>query len=102
LIPELLLPTIVIGELAYGAHKSARPDENLKPLREFSSVCEIVDCGELAAHEYGIIKRNLKNKRKRIPENDMWIAACAIAANLPLLSRDEHFDVVERLSRVTW
>ena len=64
LTPELLLPAIVIGELAYGAHKSARPEENLKPLREFSSACEIVECGELAAHEYGRIKSDLKVKRK--------------------------------------
>ena len=102
LIPELLLPAIVIGEMVYGVYKSARPEENLKPLREFASVCEVVDCGESAAYEYGRIKFDLKDKGKKIPENDMWIAACAIAANLPVLSRDEHFDVVDGLRRVSW
>ena len=29
LIPELLLPSIVIGEMAYGAYQSARRDENI-------------------------------------------------------------------------
>ena len=102
LTPELLLPSIVVGELAYGAYKSARPEENLKPLREFASTCEIVDCGESVAYEYGRIKAQLKSKGSKIPENDMWIAACALATNLPVLSRDEHFDVVEGLRREEW
>jgi len=29
LVPELLLPTIVIGEMAYGARESAHCEENL-------------------------------------------------------------------------
>ncbi len=102
LIPELLLPAIVIGEMAYGAQESAHRDNNLKLLKEFSSICTIVHCGEEAAYEYGQIKSNLKKKGKKIPENDMWIAACAKHANLPLISRDSHFDFVDELQRISW
>ncbi|MFN7976291.1 MAG: hypothetical protein U0166_28820 [Acidobacteriota bacterium] len=31
-----------------------------------------------------------------------WIAALALQHELPVLSRDEHFDSVPALSRVTW
>ena len=102
LTPELYLPAIVMGEMVYGAYKSARPERNIKPLKEFSSVCQVIDCGESAAYEYGRIKNELKIKGNRIPENDMWIAACAIAHDLPLLSRDGHFDFVDNLRRVAW
>lgn len=102
LIPELLLPVIVIGEMVYGANKSARPEENLKPLKVFSSMCTVVDCNESAANEYGRIKYELKDRGKMIPENDIWIAACAVSADLPVLSRDEHFDVVDGLRRLAW
>jgi len=102
LIPELLLPSIVIGEMAYGANQSARRDENINQINNFSSACEVILCGESAAYEYGRIKSNLKNKGTKIPENDVWIAACAIEMNLPLLSRDVHFDAVDGLRRVGW
>ena len=42
LIPELLLPAIAIGEMVYGAMESAHREDNLKLLKEFASVCEIV------------------------------------------------------------
>jgi len=102
LIPELLLPAIVIGEMVYGAMESAHCEDNLKSLKEFASVCGIIRCGESAAYEYGRIKSKLKHKGRKIPENDMWIAACAKDFNLPLLSRDAHFDYVDDLQRVAW
>ncbi len=102
LIPELLLPSVVIGEMVYGAMQSARREDNLKLLKEFGSVCEIILCGESVAYEYGRIKSKLKENGKKIPENDIWIAACAIDANLPLLSKDTHFDFVDDLQCVTW
>ena len=37
-----------------------------------------------------------------IPANDAWIAALAIQHKLPVLSRDQHFDVVPDLKRKTW
>ena len=67
LTPELLLPAIVVGEMVLGAHKSDRPEENLLPLREFASVCEIVSCDENAAYEYGRTKGDLKAKGRMIP-----------------------------------
>ncbi|PYQ18568.1 MAG: hypothetical protein DMF81_24535, partial [Acidobacteria bacterium] len=37
-----------------------------------------------------------------IPANDAWIAALALQHRLPVLSRDEHFDVVPGLDRRSW
>ena len=59
LIPELLLPAVVIGEMVHGAMESAHREDNLKSLKEFVSVCEIISCGESAAYEYGQVKSNL-------------------------------------------
>jgi predicted nucleic acid-binding protein len=36
-----------------------------------------------------------------IPINDIWIAALAIEANLPILARDEHFARVAGLSVIS-
>ena len=102
LTPELLLPSIVIGEMVYGANESARRDENIELLRQFTSACTVIDCGEGSAYEYGKIKSDLNKRGKRIPENDMWIAACALVANTALLSRDAHFDAIDGLTRIDW
>jgi tRNA(fMet)-specific endonuclease VapC len=44
----------------------------------------------------------LKRSGRPIPANDAWIAALALQHRLPVLSRDEHFDVVPDLDRRTW
>ena len=37
-----------------------------------------------------------------IPENDVWIAALARQHELPIVSRDEHFDDVPGVERLAW
>ena len=102
LTPELLPPSIVVGEMVYGANESARREENMESPKSFTSACKVIDCGEGTVYKYGRIKSDLKERGKMIPENDMWSAACAIVADLPLLSRDAHFDVVDELKRIGW
>jgi len=41
------------------------------------------------------IKNQLSQKGKPIPENDIWIAAIAKEAGLPLLTKDKHFQEVD-------
>ncbi|MEM6319131.1 MAG: PIN domain-containing protein [Bacteroidota bacterium] len=40
---------------------------------------------------YGINKNCLKRAGKPIHENDIWIAAVAQRANIPLMTNDKHF-----------
>ena len=47
-------------------------------------------------------KSKLKKQGKKIPENDIWIAACAICADVCLMTKDAHFDQIDRLKRETW
>ncbi|NOY42526.1 MAG: type II toxin-antitoxin system VapC family toxin, partial [Planctomycetes bacterium] len=54
------------------------------------------------ARVYGEIKTALRRKGRPIPDNDIWIAAVAIQHSLSLVSRDEHFANIERLSLVRW
>jgi len=37
-----------------------------------------------------------------LPANDVWIAALARQHDLPVLSRDTHFDAVPGLTRLSW
>jgi tRNA(fMet)-specific endonuclease VapC len=51
-LPEIVLPTIVVGELLFGAENSSRPLENLSRYLEFISACEVVPLGRETATIY--------------------------------------------------
>jgi tRNA(fMet)-specific endonuclease VapC len=37
-----------------------------------------------------------------IPQNDIWIAAAALQANVPLVTRDHHFRRISQLQLVEY
>lgn len=47
---------------------------------------------------YAKIKAQLKQDRHPIPENDIWLAACAMAYNLTIVTADKHFSFIKGLS----
>ncbi len=100
--PEVLLSTVVLGELYFGAQKSKRIGENLRRIDELltETVCLACDVG--TAYEYGIIRNELRLKGRPIPENDIWIAAAARQHDLTLVSRDQHFAEVDNLRWEQW
>lgn len=99
---EVFVPSIVVGELYFGAYKSTRVQDNLKRITEFIAASTILDCDATTAQFYGQIKNALKLKGRPIPENDMWIAAVAIQHDLILASRDAHFSEIESLTLEAW
>ncbi len=99
---HVFVPCIVLGELYYGALKSARRDENTARVDEFADANVVIPCTPATAREYGKLKNNLRSKGRPIPENDIWIAAIAIEHGLTLVSRDQHFREVEGLALTVW
>jgi len=87
----------VIGELRYGALASARVEQNLARLDEFSKAVEVLPCDSETAACYSAVKFDLRKKGRFIPENDVWIAAIARQHGLTLISRDSHFQEIEGL-----
>ncbi len=77
-LPEMVLPMIVVGELPFGAENSTRPLQNLPRYLEFISVCEVVPLGRATATIYARTRLALKRKGRPIPMNDVWIAAQCI------------------------
>ena len=60
---------------------------------------QVVRADKQTAYIYGELLGDLERQGKRIPTNDVWIAAVAVQFDLPLLARDEHF---RRLPRLRW
>jgi tRNA(fMet)-specific endonuclease VapC len=57
---------------------------------------------DATAIAYAGLRRALKRLGRPIPANDAWIAALALQHQLPILSRDAHFDVVAGVERRSW
>src|SRR5580693_6490449 len=76
-VDDVYLPLVVLAELLYGAHKSTQPAKALAEVQEFHRGCIIVLPDETTADLYGQIKAELSAAGRKIPENDVWIAAAA-------------------------
>ncbi len=99
---EVFVPSVVLGELFYGAFKSNRRDENIERINDFANNSSVLVCDTFTSMQYGKIKNSLRLKGKPIPENDIWIAAITKANDLTLVSRDDHFKEIDGLLLVEW
>jgi len=99
---EVFLCGVVVGELYFGARKSARVTENVARVDALAATNPILDCDLDTSRQYGIVKESLRAKGKLIPDNDIWIAAIALQFGLILATRDAHFNEVDGLPIATW
>jgi len=95
---EVLIPAPVLAELLFGAQRSSRRAENEERIRALAAKMDFVPCDEVACERYAAVKASLANSGHPIPENDLWVAACALAADATLVTRD----VIEHLPRAVW
>ncbi len=98
----VFVPSIVLGELFYGAEKSGRVEANRAEVETFAMSGAVLNCDAGSARQYGHIRQMLRSKGKPIPQNDTWIAALALQHKLILLTKDHHFNEVEGLLVQGW
>lgn len=101
-LPEITLPTIVVGELLFGAENSTRPIQNLPRYLEFIAACIAVPMGIETATSYAQARLALKRKGRPIPMNDVWIAAQCLEQGWVLVTDDTDFDYVDGLILEHW
>ena len=96
------IPVIVLGEFRYGIADSRRCSDYEAWLESQLPDFDVLPVTEETAVAYAALRVALKRSGRPIPANDAWIAALALQHRLPVLSRDEHFDVVPGLERESW
>lgn len=101
-LPEIILPTIVAGELLFGAENSTRPLQNLPHYLEFISACIVAPLGRETAATYAQTRLSLKRKGRPIPMNDVWIAAQCLERGWVLVTDDTDFNYVDGLTLERW
>ncbi len=101
-VPSLSLPVIVLGEYRFGIASSRHHARYEGWLSRLLRIVRVLDVDESTALHYATIRRELARTGRPIPSNDAWIAALARQHRLRVLSRDQHFDAVEGMRRISW
>jgi len=96
------IPAIVLGEFRYGIAESRHRAAYETWLDTHLPQFEILFVTDETAVAYAGLRVALRRLGRPVPANDAWIAALALQHRLPLLSRDQHFDVVSGLTRKIW
>ncbi len=99
---QVAIPVIVLGEYRHGIAQSRNRTAYESWLSGLLKDCLVLDIQESTTLYYAELVLELKRKGKPIPTPDLWIAALCRQHSLPLLSRDQHFDVVAGSKRIGW
>jgi tRNA(fMet)-specific endonuclease VapC len=101
----LYISSITLAELEFGNANanSLYRERNSVALMEFLTIMEIKHFDENAAKEYGIIKKDLKDRNCLIGPFDMLIGAHAKSLNMALATNNiKEFERIQKLKIVNW
>lgn len=100
--PGIEIPVNVLGEFRYGMLRSRLRAQYERWLDGLQAASRVLPVDEDTAVHYAHIRLELRGKGRPLPVNDVWIAALARQHDLPVMSRDRHFDSVTGVQRVDW
>jgi len=88
LAEQLCISSITLGELHYGAEKSARRAENLMAIEHFVARLEVLPFAERAAVHYGQVRAELERAGTPCGPHDMQIGAHARSEGLIVVTNN--------------
>jgi len=100
--PRHQLPVVVLGEYRYGLKRSRHQKALEGLLDQLERESDILPVEADTATIYADVRDQLRRRGTPLPENDVWIAALALQYNQPVVTQDQHFDLVSGLRRIGW
>jgi tRNA(fMet)-specific endonuclease VapC len=97
---EVLISTVVAGELLHGFRCGSRFERNRQDLDEFIACpfVTVVPVTLVTADRFSRVAAGLRKRGTPIPTNDIWVAAQAMETGAELLSFDRHYEAVDGLA----
>ena len=87
----IVVSIITWGEIYEGLLAVPEPERRLAQFEEFTLNLDLIAPDIVVARYYAQTRAQLRSQGLLIPDNDLWIAATALAFDLTLVSRDDHF-----------
>jgi tRNA(fMet)-specific endonuclease VapC len=99
----LFISAITLAELEFGNENSLYKEENRIALIEFLTIIDVKYFDAQAAKEYGILRKDLKDRNKIIGPLDMLIGAHAKSLNMILVTNNvKEFERIKDLRIENW
>jgi tRNA(fMet)-specific endonuclease VapC len=100
---EVAMSAITYGELLYGVEKSQYAKKSKEALEELSALINPLPVSIEVGEHYASIRAILEKQGKPIRNNDLWIAAHAVALDVILVTNNiKEFSRVPRLKIENW
>jgi len=99
-LPSICVPVPALAEFRFGVLQSTKRETMEMWVSKALTSAQILTIDEGTTHHYASLRLQLKKSGTPIPMNDLWIAAIARQHQLPIISRDTHFDQVEGIQRI--
>ena len=87
-LQEMAMSTITVGELWFGAGKSQARERALNTLEQLVRMIQPSALPMAAAQHYGQIRATLQQQGQTIGNNDLWLAAHALAEDWTLVTNN--------------
>ncbi len=99
---QVVVPTVVLGELEAAFRLGTRLDENLDALDALllQPLVVVADVSRDVARQFGQLTFQLRRHGTLIPSNDVWIAATSLARNARVVTFDSDFARVPGLDPI--
>ena len=88
LAEQLCISSVTLGELHYGAEKSARRDHNLTAIAHFVARLDVLPFAEKAAAHYGQVRAELERAGAPCGPHDMQIGGHARSEGLIIVTNN--------------
>ncbi len=97
---ELAVSVITIGELRAGVLAASTVDVRDRRLATLTAALDLdpVPVDESVAAEWARLRVLLRDSGQRMPVNDSWIAATALALGVAVVTQDDDFPDLENLN----
>lgn len=87
-LDQLAMSMVTLGELQFGAQKSQYRDRALDTIAQLAQLIPVFALPVAAAAHYGLVRAALQRRGEPIGNNDLWLAAHALAEGWTLVTHN--------------
>lgn len=97
---EGAISPITVAELHVGVLAATDVDTRARRLATLDAVADVetLPIDNAVAAAWALLRIHLAGSKRRLNVNDLWIAATALAHDLPVVTQDEDFDPIKDVS----
>jgi predicted nucleic acid-binding protein len=90
---------VTLGELRLGVLRAAGPEVSARRLATYQLAQRFqpIEVDETVSEQWALLVARLRAAGRKVPINDSWIAATALAHDIPIVTQDGDYDAMPDL-----